>query len=281
MFFVNRTKSLLIPYYAIILILFIYNNILRYLGIINFNNHEYIKAIFYSNKIYPMNYVGALWFLACLFVTEILYFLLNDHIKSNKIRLALIICFSIIGAKFTMFTSIRLPFWFDIAFTALAFYYCGQKFKDSKLEFKILNNPKFFLLPFFFFNIIFTILNYRYYNTGPLNGRIDMLYMQYNNYFYFYIAALTGILFYLLLSKLLEKHFFCILQSIGKNTLGIMAFHISILQLLVYYNKNIFMVNNTFQALTVSILVMLIVLSLNMTICYIINKFCPVIVGRR
>jgi acyltransferase len=182
-----------------------------------------VISIFYSAYIFEVNYVGAIWFLTCLFSVEIIFFIL---LKKRLNYLIPVI--GLIGAIYPYFTSIRLPFGLDIACTALIFFSLGYFWRyKTNVRGKLLK----IWIVFLPINVGFMLMNNK---NVPLkfHGRVDMLYMSYGNIIYFYLSAIAGIFFIWGISKYLQNK---LIFQMGENSLLIMAFHIWIIELVIQF----------------------------------------------
>ena len=149
-----------------------------------------------------------LWFLVCLFVTELLFFYINK-MSGNKssAMLLILILFAFLGYADSIYSPIRLPFSIDVAFVAIVFYGLGYVLRNG--------------LPASWLGLFFAIVCLAVgILTSHLNGRIDMNENHYGNGFLFYLSALSNIYFYIYLfahvanSKYLER-----IAFVGKNSM--------------------------------------------------------------
>lgn len=270
-YILKKVKSLLYPYLTISIFFIVFNiltAIKNHSGIVGIK--QMIFSYLYSAKLYETNYVGALWFLTCLFSVEIMFYFIAKI--SNKTSKKFIVIFiGIIGLVFGNFSSIRLPFGLDIGFTGLVFYYLGYVYKNTKslVEF---NNKYYFLM--IIPNVIFMALNYRILKATIYKGRVDMLYLNYGNYLFFYISAITGILF---LYGLSEKIHSKLLAMIGRNSLVIMGFHLFIMTLLTNIISKVTgynLLNNSYLNVNTFIIFILTILASTL-FSHIIYKYLP------
>lgn len=224
----KRFKQLIYPYITLSLINLIW------LIIKEHSIEQIIKFILsfgYSNYIFDKNYVGAVWFLLCLFNVEMIYFIISKKFKIK--RQIIIIILYIIGIIFSKFMIYRLPFWLDIALFGILFYHLGFMIKNRKEYNYTLIKKTFLLIIFIIVSIIGIVLNYKYCYSEKFLGRIDMLYLHFGNIFYFTITAISGIFTWHLVSNIIKEN--NILEWFGRNTLIIMGIHIIILQVLEFF----------------------------------------------
>jgi fucose 4-O-acetylase-like acetyltransferase len=137
----------------------------------------------------PMS--GALWFLPCLFVVEIVFYSVR-----NKL---LLVVFAILGYMAT-FLPFRLPWSADVALVGIVFYGLGYFYKDIRISLRA--------LPFLFaLSLVFCFLNDSVHPSG----------LVYGNVLYFYISAVSGILFYSALCQFTKRN--RVLEYVGSNTI--------------------------------------------------------------
>jgi len=175
-----------------------------------------------------------LWFLPCLFLTKQIFWRLSK-LNKNILILTLII-FSLAGFTSSLyFSNIKLPFGFEIALTGIVFFGMGYlwNFIPDKIN-AIFNKYNIFLMAIFIvLTVFFADLNYQTYGL-----QIDMRLNRLNNYYYFYIAAISGILAIIFLSKFINKN--KLLEYLGKNTMPLFIWHYFVF---IYLSKLFFMFN--------------------------------------
>ncbi len=162
----TRTKSLLLPYITINLLVFIFM-IPEY--IIKGVN---IKFLLYAIATADARHEGgATWFLICLFITEIIaYFILKCK---TQISLIATVIFAILATSPYVPKEMHLKL--DVAFMAIPFFICGFLSK----KFQIFDNIKTNKLQIFILIVVCLII--------PLiNGRTNMYLRNMGNYPYLY-----------------------------------------------------------------------------------------------
>ncbi|ESS74094.1 acyltransferase [Methyloglobulus morosus KoM1] len=195
----------------------------------------------------------ALWFLPCLFVVEVIFYFIK-----NKYFLLI---FAVLG-YFVAYSSFRLPWSVDVAQTAIIFYGIGYFYKDRWCTYK--NLPFLLVL-----HLVFCFTN----------GRVDMNNMIYGNIFNFYIAAYSGILFWLIISKILGRNKIC--EYIGSNAIifiGLIGTTWFVIRGGVYIISGV-----KLESLSVSSSIIASLLQIVLTIpaIFIINRWMPFILGKR
>lgn len=220
-FFKKKFISLVIPYFCFSFIEYIY-----WLIINSENDVNRLKPFigtFYAVRSTPWTpHNGTMWFVACLFVTELIFFFIVKYTRnsSNKIIVYLVLS-SIIGYIYSGYVAKNLPWSIDASTSTVVFYGMGYLIKSKENELKRLINKKY-LIAFFVSNVIFGYLNYKY-----LGERTDMCFHKYGNYFLFYVAAISGVMASVIFFRLLKKSE--ILTYIGQNSMIFAGFHQKIL----------------------------------------------------
>jgi fucose 4-O-acetylase-like acetyltransferase len=149
---------------------------------------------------------NALWFLPCLFVTEVLFWILNRHAK-GVYRLGVVVLFGLSGYLMSIWMPFRLPWSIDVGFTAVVFYALGNIAKQRN---ELLFAGKWATLLVYLIGIAGFV-------GAIINGKADMNYNKLNNPFLFYIAAFAGIYFWNYIFHLIPLS--RLLSYIGRNTI--------------------------------------------------------------
>lgn len=223
-------------------------------------------ALVYSNYLFEYNYTGVIWFLTCLFITELLFFVIQKFVKNRTLRIATILTLGILGFAWSSITSFLPPFFADKALTALLFYSLGFLMRGiPKKE----SSSKEILVGLVAI-VIGSVLGM--YNQTSLGGKhVDMLYLRYGNPVFFVVAAglcLIGFLYIFHgMKEVFEKRWIRPLNYIGKNSLVIFSLHIMIMQVLEYVVGKTGLQHGVWVVLTFSTLL------ISMLAAAIINKF--------
>lgn len=189
-------------------------------GLNEFSHHLY--GVVYGSSGHGYLFFSAiLWFLPCLFATKIIFELLI-RISENKYFLGgSLFFFSVVGYLFSLyFPEKKLPLGIEIALTATVFFGIGYflyLYKEQVMEFCKKHFISVFTLSLLLL-IIPAVINYKLYGN-----QIDLRMNNLNNYFLFYLAAISGILFTTAISIRIDKN--NVLEYIGKNSLPLFAFH--------------------------------------------------------
>ena len=156
---------------------------------------------------------GALWFIPCLFVVEMLYWGIHKKFGMGK---SFILCLLSACAGVVLLRNgwINIPFGINQALLCMPFYSIGH----------IMNQytDKVQKLKYYWSFLALIVLGGMQYLLFPLSG-LDLAYNYLRNAYTYIPMALVAILFYFILSMLIKKE--KILEWIGRNTLVVLAFH--------------------------------------------------------
>ncbi|MGV3467204.1 MAG: acyltransferase family protein, partial [Heyndrickxia sp.] len=218
---------------------------------------------------------GALWFIACLFCTELLFYLISKIGRTNKMISFFLILLSVIGCMYNKMGGQPLPWSMDVAMISVGFYGLGFFYKIYQDKWERFLNLKTFT--------IFLIINITsgYYNYFLTGDRVDFYNSSLGNTFLFYVAALTGIGAFMIGIKRIKRS--KALQYIGKNSLIYLALHqkiIFFLISLVMQKYVIDYVNLVHIPFVKGLLYTLITAFILVPAVYIINHYMPFMLGK-
>ncbi len=213
--FFKKANSIIKPYVKYSFLLYFLWILVNKFQNINIDYVEGLRGIFLGVKIKnisTMDWGVQLWFLLCLFIIINYFYVISRFFK--KYTIILLILFIFTNHYFVENLGFRNYWCFLTGMVCLIFYSFGYYFKEilNKETSKEFNLIIFIL--FFLISIIFS----------KLNGRANILVNNYQNYFYFIIAGVSGFLWLYYFIKLVNFQNM-ILYKIGKNSLFIMAFH--------------------------------------------------------
>lgn len=165
--------------------------------------------------------LGIPWFLVCLFVCELILYIMIKGIKDDKCTLLLVTMLSIANYMYirfigSPFKSKVLPFCFDIVGISILLIYIGYFIKQKKFEIK--KDRNLYMINFFAISICTCILNY--IKAGE---RVDIYTYRIGSYLLFMVSAISGSIACIMLFKKIRKA--KILEYIGKNSLIYYVFH--------------------------------------------------------
>lgn len=156
---------------------------------------------------------NALWFLTCLFVVE-LFFGLMIRVCGNVRAMIVLGVSGVFGYFVPIIFPVRLPWGLDVAFVAVVFYGGGYLAREFGVNFRFAKNS-LFVFSSFVYLLVFSFLN---------GISVDMNSIKYGNFFYFYFAAVAGIVFVISVSQY-AVHADAV-GYIGRNSLLIFGLHI-------------------------------------------------------
>ena len=232
-FFLTRINTRMVPYVSFGLLTYcvwLFPILLRKHGIYQ-GSHPVPDSLYLKPLIGMLYGIGdkdwlphnsILWFLACLFVTEIMFFVTNSIIKTKCALMFALLLFALLGYVDSVYSPVRLPFSIDVAFTAVVFYGLGYLLKDYLLS-------SDFGIGSAFICLLFGL------GIGFLNGRVDMNYNCYGNPLLFYASSLSSIYAYICFAKRIPSNrivsyvggnslIFFLLQNIGFFAVNILAY---------------------------------------------------------
>ncbi|SFM56217.1 acyltransferase family protein [Methanolobus profundi] len=271
----KKINSLVIPYFTFTLISYLYYIITDYMYEPNITNIELLgNGIIYNlyTSIFAISKSiinTPLWFLPCLFITELTYFYILTKVSEKKMKLMIILVASaLIGYLYSSNVTIRLPWGLDIAFVAIIFYAAGNILKKHfQIKQPTQNTYTLFLL--FVFSLSFCLLN----------KRVDMYNLVYNNYILFYTSAFLGIIFYMHIFLKIEPS--NILSYYGQNSIIILGIHyplISSIKYMILFLSPIISIQTGIYLFALKLILVIIFL---IPIIYVINNYIPFIICKK
>lgn len=130
----KKAKTLLLPYliFAFFHYCFYYMIVIRRIDIVM------LKSVIYNSPNPTIPIGGALWFLTALFLTDVIY-LIIDRIFAFSLGIKNIVIISIVAVGMLFGNSIpyRLPFSLDISMVCLGYYHLARKLKEK--DFQMIN----------------------------------------------------------------------------------------------------------------------------------------------
>lgn len=255
----KRFRSLIVPYFcfALLTCLFYFLLDIGYQpGVTNiefFNSSpaDNVYSILYA--LGPLiSYNPPLWFLTCLFVTEILFYGFAKKYYGETEKLVLLLTAAgVIGYLYSGYVSFRLPWNADVALTAVVFYGAGNLFRKFTGPEKQKPEEKsgvgsdqqsgsrfrrgFFqtgkLLPGIL--ILANLLYIVYLLQFPVAEEINVMNMnvlKYGDFSSYYLLAFSGIFTFVYLSKNIGSS--KVLEYYGRNSLIVLALHFPVKDIL-------------------------------------------------
>jgi acyltransferase len=209
-FLTRKISTLLIPYFFFSLLgygLFLMTDYPNF-SFSSFANALY-RIIYADTDLLAFAYDGPLWFLPCLFLTEVEFYFISFLKKGAQIGVigVLVVLGFVYGPRFRY-----VPWTAAASCLALLFYWVGFLLKDKIPALKSPFKPRIILLGIMI-SLLFSYLN------GPVSMAVD----YYGNPFYFLLAAGGGIIYVTLLITYTRPN--RILTTLGMNTLIILGLH--------------------------------------------------------
>ncbi len=267
-FFIAKFKRLVIPVFAFGIL-----NILLSLPFKDFDVLGRLKGIFLqiSGKWDDM------WFVACLFVMELMYYPIERFIEKSGIKVTIISLLCGMGILWSVFVDKPLPWHIINALLFLPFLMVGKLLTSTgkilDLEKKIKDNIWQVIIPILLYCISILIFN---------NWPIDVHLLEFGNPFIFVISAILGLTVVTCISIVLNNQSFKYLNKIlifiGANTLvvyGLQSKAISIFDTI--FNKLDYLFP---EEINISwVLVLICVLPVLALASIIINRWFPFMIG--
>ena len=178
-------------------------------------------------------HVGQVWFLVCLFVASIMFYVVEKYIIKNRSKLFSFITYIILSViafnimkivniqeliKLPFESISRLPFKIDAALMALIFIKIGYITTKYKVIDKIGKIDNIFYIPLL---VILLIINI--FMGTRVNGYVNLCDCIYGSYLNYFIASISGSLVVILIAYKINYN--KILNFYGKNTLVMFAIH--------------------------------------------------------
>lgn len=158
--------------------------------------------------------LGAMWFVTCLLIVDIMFYVISRMAKGFEKKRALIIILLFSLGAFFAHNGINLPRNIDTALVSIIIFYLGNRYKA--ISEKILLSKRWVIIS----SLIL------YINTFVFKLNINMVQDEYTNIFLFLIGSISGIYITIYISKIIDKKYNArLLKYIGKNTFIIMALH--------------------------------------------------------
>ncbi len=298
----GRFRSLIIPYlaFAVLTCLFYFLLDEAYSpGVTSIKFFEadvlhMIYSIIYA--LGPMiSYNPPLWFLTCLFVTELLFYWLAKRYYWQPGKLMVwITAAGIIGYLYSVYVPFRLFWNADVALTAVVFYGAGNLFRkfieteeelragsgllksNSRIIERLFRVEKLFAIIF----VLVSLLYFMYLLEFPTD-KINMNVMKYGSFFSFYLLAFSSIFALVYVFKKIGSS--KVLEYYGRNSLIVLALHFPMKDILTKLSNIFFEIDLDCFGCTTSFALILTVLNLLglVPIIYIVNKYFPFLAGKK
>lgn len=214
-FLLRKIKSIVIPYFCLGIPMYLFREFYSYL----LGTFTMVNAKYNLQQLLLQQRFWTLWFIACLFCLNILFYLLVKLCR-NEWKIALIsVVLACLGLFYYSLGGAPLYWNFDTCFTAMPFFALGYLYKlhANAVDNLIMSKSLVFFLLFGVINLITWRLSLDETSLG-----LEMFDSNYGNPIFTYIAAFTGIFCVIIASK-------CItiepIRYIGENSMIYYAWH--------------------------------------------------------
>ncbi len=273
-FITKRIKTLLIPYLSFYIISYVYWFFVERHYRPNVDTDFYIPLFgFFYGSSYKMFLIpnGALWFLPCLFSTELLLHFSIKYIQRKYLFIVFLLS-CIFGIVYSFFDIIPLPFGISAAFMALFFSGMGYLFQTKIKYMESLNRLWLLSSTIIFFSATFLL--------STLNGRTGIGGINYNNPLLYLSAATLGTTAVLALSAGVKQN--RIIEYLGVNSLIIFGLSEPIKRMVIYLLAKIISLplNEFRHSILLSLISVVIIMLLLFPIVQIINNYLYFTIGK-
>ena len=218
----NKLRTLLLPYFLFAVALYAFWSLLAVFCEVvpSYALSYFLESLLWNNAMLSP-YAGVQWFLTCLFLCELIFFLINS-IPSCFFKAGLVVAFSVLGYAYPLLFDVRLFWALDCAFTALSFYAMGYLIRYLEKKRQALPPRALFKWQGTLFAVAVPIAVL----ATKKNGYVNMRTLEYGNYALYYLSACTIIALICLgcswiarISVLKKTRIYKGILYIGKNTL--------------------------------------------------------------
>lgn len=209
-FFLKRIKSIYIPYIIFFAVTFLYWVLIeRHVRGGEYSIwHQLVGLPYGTYEGFHLNFNGALWFLPCLFITEVLFYPIGK--TNNKISIISLLLLSyVIGTILRIQNINYLPFGLHTALFAILFY--GMGYLSKSLPKYLTETPSHYQ-----WTLILSCFCIQLLCIGQFSSKISQCTLPYLT------LASVGILLYLMLSIIIKRN--RAIEYLGRNSLVIFAF---------------------------------------------------------
>ena len=219
----KRTKTLLIPYLVVGLASCLLSNLLN--GSSTLLESLQALLIVDTNNI---PYVGAIWFLAVLYLASILFYFV-EKVNSNIIQLMIVIVVSTLGC----ISQSKLPFMLGSVMVAIGFMYVGKKLSQTKYRSYFLELN---MIQILIGGIVLSVSIF-------INGYVSMRSGLYSNLFLFWVNAVGMCIILMNLCRVIDdwdclKKINEVLKNLSENSIYYLCLNQIIITVFNYLNAS-------------------------------------------
>ena len=270
------TRRIIVPYFF-----FATASYLLWLCLIrHFKSQSFYPAKHFLGILYAsteggwLSYNIALWFFSSLFIVNILFFFTHKLRDNRVLFYSVILLSSVVGYVCPVLFSLRFPWNIGISFTGLVFFSIGYLLSPQVKKRKFIGHNKVVAAASL---ILWTVFTY-------LNSTVEFYIGDFGNYFFFYIAAFSGIFLFSFIANLASKiHYFdLVLSEVGQRTLTIFSTHLLIFPFISGFL--VYVIDLSPSALEsgflIAFLYSFIAISCGIVLSLLLNRYAPQLVGR-
>ncbi len=220
--FINKkAKALLIPYFSLGIPMVVFSFLLK----LREDKFTVDFAIDLVKDFVLQRRKWTLWYIACLFFLNIIFYLITKFAKKNISKTVIVIGVAFVGLLYYESGGKPLPWNIDACFTAMPFFFVGNIFKQFKDKTEKISSKKSISVLLF---VVFGLINvvFGYLNIKTTGKGLEMFDSEYANPLFTYLSAFAGIFAVIIFSR-----FFTIrpIRYIGENSLIYYAWHQTIM----------------------------------------------------
>lgn len=216
-YFIRKFKSLVIPYFVLGVVILLFNYICFF-----FQKTPICMYIETTFNFFKQEHFWTVWFLAALFLVEIIYYIIYKLCKQKLVLVSIAsLSLCVVGLLRYRFGFGSLPWNFDVALIAQSFFCLGHIFNTTKIKNLFLNKNIFKALIIFI--VFFAINVFCGFLCIKVSGQsLDMSIGMYGNEILTFISAIAGILAIIVFSNKISIK---AIMWLGQNTMIIFAWH--------------------------------------------------------
>lgn len=224
-FLLKKCRTMLVPYFLLGIPMILYEwwqyDSMGYGGVENF--------LYLSMEFVKQRRMSTLWFLACLFCVQIVFYFLARYIKDLRWLGLVCLIITVLGYVYYLNGGGNLPWNFDASWMAITFFYIGYAYKQRGQNIDKILDKKSYSIPLFaimvILNLGLAVLNLK---LGYQN--LEMFYSSYGMLPLVYGSAIAGCFGVIIFCKWFT---FRPIRYIGANSMLYFAWHQTIMMPLI------------------------------------------------
>lgn len=227
-YLIRKIKTLVLPYFTLGFAIFLFFGVVYFVQGMPASAYAEMLKNFLVQEHY-----WTVWFLACLFLVEILYYIMYMLAGKKPVAATLIsLAVCVFGLLRYRLGWGSLPWNLDVALVAQFFFHAGHLLKNRLLQIEGML-PKGFVKRAAIACVLFLVNGAAGFLCIRLSGKsLDMSIGMYGNELLTFVSAFAGILLIILVSQSVQSKY---LTYLGRNTMIIFAWHSRIVIVLCGY----------------------------------------------